>query len=211
MQDKLHSVDRPHHEAEELLPWYAVGQINAEERLVVEEHLSSCADCRNQLTIERRLIQEFRSLEPQMEAGWTRLRARIEPPPRRRDRRASFAAPVWAFVRHPAVAALAAAQFAFLVLGAGLLLWLSRPTYHTLGSPSPAPAAADVIVMFRADATAEDIKSTLRAANASIVDGPTAADAYLLRVPQRQRNAALARLRADDDVQMAEPIDGALE
>jgi hypothetical protein len=65
--------------------------------------------------------------------------------------------------------------------------------------------------MFRADATVEDIKSTLRAANASIVDGPTAADAYLLRVPQRQRNAALARLRADEDVQMAEPIDGALE
>jgi hypothetical protein len=111
-------------------------------------------------------------------------------------------------MKHPAVAALAAAQFAFLVIGAGLLLWLSRPTYHTLGSPSPAPAA-DVIVMFRADATVEDIKSTLRAANASIVDGPTAADAYLLHVPRQQRSRALAQLRADDDVQMAEAIDGA--
>jgi anti-sigma factor RsiW len=209
MQDELNSIERPHHEAEELLPWYAVGQLNAEERLVVEEHLSACADCRTQLTIERRLIQEFRGLEPQIEAGWARLRARIEPPRRRCDPRTRVAASVWTFVKQPAFAALAAAQFAFLVLGAGLLLWLSRPTYHTLGSPSPAPAAADVIVMFRADATVEDIKSTLRAANASIVDGPTAADAYLLHVPQRQRNAALARLRADDDVQMAEPIDGA--
>jgi hypothetical protein len=68
---------------------------------------------------------------------------------------------------------------------------------------------ADVIVMFRADATVEDVKSTLRAANASIVEGPTAADAYLLHVPRQQRNVALARLRADDGVQMAEPIDGA--
>jgi hypothetical protein len=55
----------------------------------------------------------------------------------------------------------------------------------------------------------EDVRSTLRIANASIVDGPTAADAYLLHVPPQQRNEALAKLRADDDVQMAEPIDGA--
>lgn len=208
MHERVHSADQPHHEAEELLPWYAAGQLNPEERSVVEAHLSSCADCRNQLTLERRLIREFRSLEPQVEAGWSRLRSRIEPPPPRRERRSSFAAPVWKLVRHPAVAALAAAQFSFLVLGAGLLLWLSRPTYHALGSPSPSPAA-DVIVMFRADATVEDVRSTLRIANASIVDGPTAADAYLLHVPPQQRNEALARLRADDDVQMAEPIDGA--
>ena len=110
-------------------------------------------------------------------------------------------------VRHPAVATLAAAQLGFLVFGAGLLLWMSRPNYHALGSPSPSPSA-DVIVMFRADATIEDVKATLKSANASIVDGPTAADAYLLHVPERQRNQALVRLRADDDVQMAEAIDG---
>ena len=38
--------------------------------------------------------------------------------------------------------------------------------------------------------------------------GPTAADAYLLRVPATQRQLALARLQSDDQVQMAEPIDG---
>jgi len=209
MQDHIHSAQRPHHEAEELLPWYAAGQLNPPERLVVEEHLSSCADCREQLTFERRLIQEFRSLEPQVEAGWARLRSRIEPPPRRREARKG-SAPASRLIKHPAVAALAAAQFAFLIFGAGMLLWLSRPTYHALGSTSPAPTA-DVIVMFRADATVEDVKSSLRAANASIVDGPTAADAYLLHVPRQQRNQALARLRADDDVQMAEPIDGPVQ
>ncbi len=210
MSDMTQFNERAHDEAEELLPWYATGQLAIADRLLVEQHLSSCPACREQLALERRLIREFRSQDPQIGAGWARLRARIEPPPRRRERRTSFAAPLLKFARHPAVATLAAAQFAFLVLGAGLLLWLSRPAYHALGSSSP-PPTADVIVMFRADATVEDVKAALRSANASIVDGPTAADAYLLHVPQQQRNLALARLRADDDVQMAEPIDGVLQ
>jgi hypothetical protein len=66
-----------------------------------------------------------------------------------------------------------------------------------------------VIVIFRADATEEDVRATLRAANASIVGGPTEADAYLLQSPRQQRKQGLARLRADDEVQMAEPIDEA--
>jgi predicted anti-sigma-YlaC factor YlaD len=195
----------PHDEAEELLPWYAAGQLDAGDRLLVERHLSSCSECRSQLAVERRLIQEFRSRDPQVEAGWARLRARIEPRHVEHRRPAHRA---WGFARLPGVAVLAAAQFAFLIFGAGLLLWLSRPNYHALGSPPTSPTA-DVIVMFRAEATVDDVKATLRAANASIVDGPTPADAYLLHVPERQRDRSLARLRADNDVQMAEPIDGA--
>jgi anti-sigma factor RsiW len=204
MSDLTHSNDQAHDKAEELLPWYASGRLDAADRLVMEEHLSSCAGCRQQLTIERRLIQEFRDFAPEVDAGWVRMRKRIAPRPARR----SEPNPVWRMVRHRAVATLAAAQVAFLVFGAAILLWLSRPTYQALGSPPPSPTA-DVIVMFRADATVEDVKSTLKAANASIVYGPTDADAYLLHVPKQQRNGALARLRADDVVQMAEPIDRA--
>jgi len=203
MSDLNHSNDQPH-EAEELLPWYASGRLDPADRLLVEEHLSSCPGCREQLTLERRVIREFRSLAPEMDAGWARLLSRVAPPPApRKEPR-----PMWRMAGHPAVATLAAAQVAFLVFGAATLLWLSRPTYQALGSAPPS-TTADVIVMFRADATIEDVRSTLRAANASIVDGPTDADAYLLHVPARQRNIALTRLRADDDVQMAEPIDGA--
>jgi hypothetical protein len=102
---------------------------------------------------------------------------------------------------------LAAAQVGFLVLGGALLLSLSRPTYHALGA-APAPANADALIIFRADATQDDVRRALRAANASIVGGPTAADAYLLRLPREQRQQALAGLRADHQVEMAEPIDG---
>ena len=200
----------PHDEAEELLPWYATGQLDETDRVRVEDHLSSCGDCRDQLTLERRLAQEMRASDPEADAGWMRLRGRIEAErnaPRQEPRSSSN---VWRFFRQPAVAALAAAQIGFLVLAGGILFSLSRPAYHALGSPSP-PAAANVLVIFRADATEEEIRDALRASGASIIGGPTAADAYLLRVSADQRLNALGKLRSDDDVQMAEPIDGSAQ
>jgi anti-sigma factor RsiW len=200
----------PHDEAEELLPWYATGQLEEADRVRVEDHLTSCSDCREQLTLERRIVQEFRTTDPEIDAGWMRLRGRIEAEldePRQEPRATGG---VWKMFRQPAVAALAAAQVGFLVLSAGILLSLSRPTYHALASPPPS-SAANVIVIFRADATEEDIRDALKASGASIVGGPTAADAYLLRVSANQRSQALTRLRSDDDVQMAEPIDGSLQ
>ena len=55
------------------------------------------------------------------------------------------------------------------------------------------------------------MRSALRQSGASLVGGPTDADAWLLSVPSAQRSVALARLRADREVVMAEPIDGAAQ
>src|SRR5436305_2353215 len=200
----------PHNQAEELLPWYATGQLEEEDRVRLEDHLTSCSDCREQLTLERRIVQEFRSSDPEIDAGWMRLRSRIEAELERPRQEPHAAGGVWKIFRQPAVAALAAAQVGFLVLSAGILLSLSRPAYHALGS-APAPSAANVIVIFRADATEEDIRDALKASGASIVGGPTSADAYLLRVSANQRSQALNKLRSDDNVQMAEPIDGSVQ
>jgi hypothetical protein len=63
--------------------------------------------------------------------------------------------------------------------------------------------------MFRADATEKDIRGALKTASASIVDGPTPANAYVLHVAPKQRQLALAKLQSDANVQMAQPIDGA--
>src|SRR5947208_9641527 len=99
-----------HQEAEELLPWYATGQLDEADRIKVEHHLSSCSECREQLRFERRVVKDIRSSSPETDAGWARLRGRIE------DKRAPpqyiprSPAGVWRFVRQPAVAALAAAQ-----------------------------------------------------------------------------------------------------
>jgi anti-sigma factor RsiW len=70
----------PHDEAEELLPWYATGQLDVADRLRVERHLYSCASCRRQLKAERQLAQQVQAMSPQADAGWARLKARIEPP-----------------------------------------------------------------------------------------------------------------------------------
>ena len=197
----------PHDEAEELLPWYATGQLDASERARVERHLYSCAACRSQLSVERRLISEFQATSPQIESGWARLRTQIEPPRPAPMAKPSMLADLWSMLSRPAVATLAVAQLAFVVVAGSVLLSLSRPDYHALGS-APAPSAANAIVMFRAEATQKVVRETLNTAGASIVGGPTATGAYLIHVDPSKRQAALTRLQADDEVQLAQPLDG---
>jgi hypothetical protein len=152
-------------------------------------------------------MHEFRALTPQVESGWARLRARIEAPAAITPKPSSLIEQLWALISRPAVATLAVAQLAFLVVSASVLLSLSKPVYHTLGS-APAPAAANVIVMFSDDAKAHAISATLHSAHATVVGGPTGANAYLLHVGPEQRNAALKRLQSDAAVTLAQPIDG---
>lgn len=203
-----HTEPRPHDDAQALLPWYATGRLEEPDRVRVEEHLSSCSGCREQLAFERRMVQEFRSHAPEVDAGWTRLRQRIELQRRGPRLWSRSANRLRDFAKRPAVATLAAAQLAFVVIAGAVLLSLSRPTYHTLGSTS-APQAGNVLVIFRPDATVDDIRETLQSNRASIVGGPTSADAYLIRVPPKEREVAIARLRSDQQVQLAEPVDSA--
>jgi anti-sigma factor RsiW len=209
MGDPRPSGGGPHDEAEGLLPWYANGQLDAVDRARVERHLLACADCRQQLVGERRLIDEFQLMTPEAESGWARLRGRIEPrAPARVPARRPFAE-FWAILTRPAVATLAFAQLAFVVIAGGTLLSLSRPAYHVLGSAA-APAAANIIVIFHSDTTEGEIRQALGGAGASIVGGPTSADAYLLHVNAAERQSAVSKLQADDSVQMAQPIDGVM-
>ena len=197
--------DDAHAQAEELLPWYSTGQLDETDRALVEKHLASCVACQRELRFDHRMVDELQSLDPQVESGWSRLRGRIARDDRGTSRMPAFSS-AWRILRQPAVATLAAAQLAFVVIAGGVFLTLSRPDYQTLGS-SVQPAAGNVIVIFRADATQKDILDALHASGASLVGGPTTADAYLLRVPPERRAAALASLQSDDDVQMAQPID----
>ena len=93
-----------------------------------------------------------------------------------------------------------------LVAGASAPLSSGLAAYHALGA-APAPALGNVVVIFRPDTSERELRQTLVANHARLVDGPTAADAYVLHVPAAERAGALTRLRGRADIVLAEPID----
>ena len=203
----------PHEQAEELLPWYATGQLDEGDRSIVEAHLAACARCQRQLAGERRMVDRFQSFSPEVDSGWARMRQRIEgSQPARQSWIARNAADLWQLLKRPAVAALATAQVALLAIAAAIAPSLgSAPAYVALGDKAQPAPSANVIILFRPEATEAGMRDALRQSGASLVGGPTDADAYLLSVPAPQRARALQKLRADNEVVMAEPIDGVVQ
>ena len=67
----------------------------------------------------------------------------------------------------------------------------------------------NVIVVFRPDVRESEMRRLLKDNDARLVDGPTAANAYVLHIPDAERGAALARLHSDTAVVLAEPLDAA--
>jgi hypothetical protein len=78
-------------------------------------------------------------------------------------------------------------------------------TFHTLGSAGGA-ASGQAIVLFRPDATEQQMRALLAAQGARVVDGPTAAGAYVLRVDGRSPAKAIGALRQSAEVVLAEPL-----
>lgn len=198
-----------HEQAQILLPWYVSGQLEGEELAQVEAHLRDCAECRAEFRLEQRLEQAVSSLPFDAELGWAEVRGRIVA---RDDRPGVMAAIRRTLVPGRRSGWAIAAQFALVIAAIGMLLPLSQPQprYHALGAaPPPAAMAGDVLVVFRPEAQAQDLSRALHDSGARLVDGPTAADAYVLAVPLSGRPAAVAKLRANHDIVMAEPIDPA--
>jgi hypothetical protein len=155
------------------------------------------------------MIDEFRGLTPDVDHAWARLRAQIQAPAPVPARPGIFQTldEIWRALTRPAVAGFVAAQAVFLLLGASLVLSMTKPDYRALGA-STAPAAANAIVMFQPSASEQQVRTALRAAHATLVGGPTPTDAYLLHIESSDREAAIGRLQADGSVALAQPIDG---
>lgn len=190
-----------HHELQLLLPWYVTGRLEPDERAQVEAHLETCGECQAELVLERRLRAEIADLPVEVDEAWARMRERMpaeRPAPVRAARRRDWRS--WAI----------AAQFVLLLAaGAALVAPRVQPArYEALGAGAAPPAAA-IVVIFRPDATEAAIRAGLAASGARLSDGPTAAGAYVLRVPEARREAALAALRGDGAVVLAQPIDAA--
>jgi anti-sigma factor RsiW len=211
MSDVIPLRGNPHEQAQRLLPWYANGTLDADEAASVEAHLIDCVECQADLRMERALGRDDATAQLDVDRGWARMRAQMKRPAVIRQPALAVPPPRRSFFRRPiaigwALAAPAAALILF--VGAGRLASVpTEPVYHALGTPR-AYVGGNLVVVFRPDTVERDLRSALVSSGARLVDGPTASDAYVLHVPDKARDAALASLRANTHIMLAEPIDG---
>jgi hypothetical protein len=203
---RLHSS--PHEQAQQLLPWYINGTLEAGETAMVEGHLAECAECRADLAAEQVLARDVAALPIDVEHAWSMLNDRIDAarPPSRLAKPVPFlrrkVAMGWA-LGGPLAAAAAVAFAVAVVPGAPSP---AGQTYRALGS-APMAQPGNALVMFRPDARDSDLRAALIKARARIVDGPTATGAYIVRIAPESRGQAIDGLRATPQVELAEPID----
>jgi anti-sigma factor RsiW len=209
----IHMAGDEHHETQALLPWYVNGRLEAAELQAVEDHLADCAECRADLRVQRRLQAEIAQLPMNVENGWADMRRRLAaeapdaalPTPQARPVGQVAATPQRRGWLGWAVAAAAGLPLA--ILGSQSLIGGAAASYHALSAPPQAALPGNVVVMFRPDTREAELREALTANGARLVDGPTAAGGYVLRVPDASRPAVLTALRARQDVVLAEPID----
>jgi anti-sigma factor RsiW len=201
----LHGDEHEH--VQSLLPWYANRTLDADEAEHVRVHLAGCPQCTAELAWQERLRTAAPSAPPaamkaEVDRQWAALSQRLERPAAARPavaKRDWLSARWWPLalgVQSALVAALA-------------LVWVLLPAhdepYRALGG-APAATTANVLVVFRPNATEADIRRALRANRAQVVAGPTVTDAYLLRMDPLT-SQTLARLRGDATIVRVESLE----
>jgi anti-sigma factor RsiW len=194
-----------HDAVQQLLPWHVNGTLAADEAARVEAHLAECEDCRHDLAGERELAREVALLPLDVDEGWQAMTLRL---PDRRGGSGSGRIPL--FSRAGPVGWAAGGALAASIALAVAVVGLQQPpsadkTFHTLGS-SASSGSGQVIVLFRPDTTGQQMRTILAAQGARVVDGPTAAGAYILRLDGRGPADAVNALRQSSEVVLAEPI-----
>lgn len=204
----IHLHSDPHLETEKLLPWYVTGQLDPADHAAVEAHLSACAACREELRLERRLSAEVATLPLDAAPGWSELRGRLGFSPTQLELAGKPRLAFWRkIVPSVNTGGFLAAQVALILIAVAMVM--PRDTsapFHALGAP-PVQVTGNIIVIFRPDAREQDMRKMLNASAARLIDGPTAANAYVLHVPAARRNSVLTRLRAQPEIVLAQPID----
>jgi hypothetical protein len=216
------TTPNPHSNAWMLLPWYANGTLSADEARQIEQHVATCALCRDEVERCRRLAV---SVKAAGENAWAPSSThfagvmahidraegapKLQTPPlfaRLRDWFAESTRPMqWAF----------AVQSALVLVMAGALIFTIAPapsTYETL-SRSEEKAVSDrarLRVVFAEEVTGRELRDILQSVDGQFVQGPSPTGVYTIELPfapteQEKLARALAKLRSDAKVQLAEP------
>ncbi|HSF42013.1 MAG TPA: zf-HC2 domain-containing protein [Thermoanaerobaculia bacterium] len=215
--------ERAHQRIWDLLPWYVNGTLPSEEQRAVEDHLSACSRCREEVAVchaTREALAEAGEVAPSPHpVQLARLLTKVDELESGQGRgRRPFLASLRAFlVPTNPMRALLAVQLAITALLVGLLLWQQRQPqtlalYRTLSaSEAPRGDAARVRVLFKENATEKEIREILLRVQGEIVGGPSAFGAYTIEIPTdgETPGALLAHLRSQPQVRFAEPMPAA--
>jgi anti-sigma factor RsiW len=208
---RLFRFDDPEHgEVAQLLPWLVNDTLGAVERAGVERHLAQCVACRNEVE-SLRALQAYIARDdgdPLLTRALNRISARLEetesaPDPRRILRRIALQ---W---RQTGPWLRGAVMAPAVVLALLTVVLLAQPAplyYRTLGAtPVRAKPDTELVVVFNAALPERDVRGLLLRLGAHIVDGPSPAGAYTLRIARDEQQVALAVLRGEGSVIFAEP------
>jgi anti-sigma factor RsiW len=209
-----------HQNVQDLLPWFVMGTLDAEDRSVVDEHLRTCASCQHEVEWQQQLRQAHGDALPErdVERAFAALRVRL---PAKAAARAPSRQPLsgwlqsareWWRSQTSWVGWTLALQSA-LILGLGVALVAGADksaqqpgVFHALSRPGAARAPSELVVVFAPQTPVAEMRRVLLASGTRIVDGPTAADAYILSVASERAEQSLELLRAEHSVLLVQSL-----
>lgn len=198
-----------HKVADVLLPWFVNGTLEGDELDFVQNHLGSCGSCQREVEWLRELHAACVAGEddPDAASALRQLRRKLEKS-RRDGGVMARLRELWGRGGRWSRWVIATELVAIVALGAWLLPSPDSPAlYRTLAaSNSKAPTTGNLVVVFEPSTTEADLRRILRDAGARIVDGPTAANAYVLDVPAQRQDQALQALRSERAAVLVAPL-----
>jgi anti-sigma factor RsiW len=204
-----------HQEVSALIPWYVNDTLADPERQRVDAHIGSCAVCRDDLAVHKRILEGINA-QPALDympvASLKRLQARLD------VAQAQAASPPIAPLEPSRSDApwrgRMAASIAAMAVAIGLLAadrWVQfevrekQPNYRTVTTAIPRPQGEVIRAVFAPSVTLVELQTILDEAQLKIVSGPTEAGVYSLASNSTLTvRSSLALLRQHSTVRFAE-------
>lgn len=232
MNGKIVEMDgSAHQKVQKLLPWLLSETLAGAELALVRKHLRGCEECREDLAWQRSIQAAEPATDaphhalPNVERAFAALSGRlgeqsvhaahVRPGPSlsvwlRRLWRGTGQWQRWTMAAQCALIAFLAVALVKPAADGGTVGGQPRAEFRALSAPPPAPGAAalagNVLVMFKPDTTEAQLRRVLNAHGARIVDGPTVTDAYVLLLSGADQIKAIAALRREPAVTLAEAL-----
>jgi anti-sigma factor RsiW len=211
-----------HPDISSLIPWYVNGSIDEHERQRVDEHLTLCPECREEVARERWIHQQMtaeNAVEHMPVASLNRLQVRLDGihTEELADAHAAALGPASAEPVRGSMpwAGLMAASIAVMAVALSVLAadrWMqygaqhaAAPVYRTTTTSAQRAPNEAIRAVFSPALTLNELQAILDEAQLRIVSGPTEAGVYSLAANSRRPvSSSLTLLRGHAEVRFAE-------